>query len=152
MKFPFLPRSLRWIGYALFIPGLTLGILWGYAGFKPEWLKFPVFAVYSSYLKTVTFGMTHTNLTDELAAVLLLSGLLWLAFTKERTEDPGTGLLRYKALFISVLINSVFLLFSIVFIFGIGFIDAMIINLFSQLGIYLVALRVLVVLKNIRNA
>jgi hypothetical protein len=144
MKLAFLPRSLRWIGYALFLPGLTLGILWGWAGFKPEWMSVRVFAVYSSYLRTVTMGMTRTNITDELAALLLLLGLLWLVFTKERNEGPETDHLRFRALALSLLLNSILLLFSILFIFGIGFIDVMIINLFSQLVIYLVAFRVMV--------
>ena len=144
MKFPFLPRSLRWTGYILFVPGFTLGILWGFAGFKPEWLKVPVFAVYSSYLKTVTFEMSRTNFTDELAAILMLTGLLWMVCTKEISESPETNLLRFKALIFSILLNSVFLLFGIVFIFGIGFIDVMIINLFSQLAVYLLAFRILV--------
>jgi hypothetical protein len=144
MKFPFLPYTFRWIGLVFFIPGLALAYLWGFAGFKPEWLSVPVFAVYSEYLKTVTFGMTKTNLADELAAILLLTGILWFICSKEKSENQQTDLLRYKALFLSVLINSAFLLFSIFFIFGIGFIDVMIINLFSQLFIYLLIFRFLV--------
>jgi hypothetical protein len=143
MKFPCLPYSLRWIGYLLIIPGLALGYLWGFSGFKPEWLNVPVFAVHSSYLKTVTFGMTRTNLADELAAFLLLTGALWLLCSKEKSENPETDHLRYKAFFISVLLNSGFLLFSMVFIFGIGFINIMILNLFSQLAFYLLIFRFL---------
>jgi hypothetical protein len=143
MKFPCLPYNLRWIGYALLIPGLVIGYLWGFAGFKPEWLNVPVFAVYSSYLKTVTFGLTKTNLSDELACILLLTGGVWLVCSKEKTESPETYLLRYKALYFSVLLNSAFLLFSIIFIYGIGFIDVMIINLFSQLTFYLLIFRFL---------
>ena len=143
MKFPFFPHSLRWIGYILFIPGLTLGFLWGFAGFNPGWLKVPVFAVYSSYLKTVTFGMTRTNLTDELTCILLLTGTLWLICSREKVESPELDLLRYKAFFFSVLLNSLFLLFSVLFIFGIGFINVMIINMFSQLVFYLVVFRFL---------
>jgi hypothetical protein len=143
MKFPCLPCSLKWIGYFLLIPGLVLAYFWGFGGFKPEWLNVPVFAVYSSYIKTITFGMTRTNLTDELAGVLLLTGALWLVCSKEKTESTDIDLLRYKAFFISVLLNSGFLLFSILFIFGIGFINIMIINLFSQLAFYLLIFRFL---------
>jgi hypothetical protein len=145
MKFPCFPYSLRWIGYILIVPGLALGYLWSFSGFKPEWLSIPVFAVYSSYIKTVTFNMTRTNLTDELAAVLLLTGALWLVCSKEKTESPEIDVLRYKAFFFSVLLNSCFLLFSILFIFGIGFINIMIINLFSQLAFYLLIFRILMI-------
>jgi hypothetical protein len=144
MKFPFLPYSFRFAGFVLFIPGLALGYLWGFAGFKPEWLSVPVFAVYSEYLKTVILGMTKTNLADELAGILLLTGTLWFVCSKEKSESTTLDLLRYKALLLSVLINSAFLLFSILFIFGIGFIDVMIINLFSQLFLYLLVFRFLV--------
>jgi hypothetical protein len=143
MKFPCFPYSLRWIGYILIIPGLALGYLWSFSGFKPEWLSVPVFAVYSSYIKTVTFSMTRTNLSDELACILLLAGGLWLVCSKGKTENPEIDLLRYKAFLFSVLLNSGFLLFSILFIYGIGFIDVMIINLFSQLTFYLLIFRFL---------
>ena len=143
MKFPCFPYSLRWIGYILIVPGLACGYLWGFSGFKPEWLSVPVFAVYSFYIKTVTFSMTRTNLTDELAGVLLLTGALWLVCSKEKTESLEIDLLRYKAFLFSVLLNSGFLLFSILFIYGIGFIDVMIINLFSQLTFYLLIFRFL---------
>lgn len=87
--------------------------------------------------------MTRTNLTDELAGILLLTGALWLVCSKEKTESPEIDLLRYKAFFFSVLLNSCFLLFSILFIFGIGFINIMIINLFSQLAFYILIFRIL---------
>jgi uncharacterized membrane protein (DUF485 family) len=128
----------------LLVPGLALGYFWGFAGFKPEWLSVPVFAVYSQYLKTVTFAMSRTNLADELAGILILAGALWLFCTKEKHETPQTELLRYKALFYSVILNSVFLLFGILFIFGIGFIDLLIVNLFSQLIFFLVIFRILI--------
>lgn len=87
--------------------------------------------------------MTRTNLSDELACILLLAGGLWLVCSKEKTESPEIDLLRYKAFLFSVLLNSGFLLFSILFIYGIGFIDVMIINLFSQLTFYLLIFRFL---------
>jgi len=87
--------------------------------------------------------MTRTNLTDELASVLLLAGALWLLCSKEKSESSEIDQLRYKAFFFSVLLNSGFLLFSILFIFGIGFINIMIINLFSQLAFYLLIFRFL---------
>jgi len=87
--------------------------------------------------------MTQTNLADELAFIFTLAGLLWLVCSREKKEGPETDTLRYKALVYSVLINSGFLLFSVLFIFGIGFIHVMIVNLFSQVVFYLVIFRIL---------
>ena len=143
MKFPFIPHSWRWPAWPVLAGGLALGFLWGFARYKPDYLNIPVFAVYSSYLKKVVFGMTQTNLADELAFIFTLAGLLWLVCSRETKEGPETDTLRYKALVYSVLINSGFLLFSALFIFGIGFIHVMIVNLFSQVVFYLVIFRIL---------
>lgn len=143
MTFPFIPNSKRWPAWLFLAGGGALGVLWGFARFKPDYLNVPVFAVYSSYLKKVVFGMSQTNLADELAFILILAGLIWLVCSWEKKEGPETDMLRYKALVYSVLINSGFLLFSALFIFGIGFITVMIVNLFSQLAIYLVVFRIL---------
>jgi hypothetical protein len=151
MKFPCLPTRLRWIGIALIAAGSVLGYFWGFAGFKPEWMSFHVFAVYSSYLKTVTFGMTKTNLTDELACFLLLTGSLWLICTKEKEESLDIDRIRYKALISSILLNFVFLLFSIFFIFGIGFLEILIINMFTQPVFYLLVFWLLMWRKNKKN-
>jgi hypothetical protein len=145
MTFPFLPHSSKWIGYIVLAPGIILGYLWSFAGFKPEWMSVPVFAVYSSYLKKVIFGMSRTNLSDELPAVLLLLGAIWLLCSRESDEGPEVVSIRYKAMIGSVLLNSGLLLFSILFVFGFGFINVMILNLFSQLFIYLILFRILLI-------
>jgi hypothetical protein len=143
MTFPFIPYSKRWPAWLFLAGGGVLGFLWGFERFKPDYLNVPVFAVYSSYLKKVVFGMSQTNVTDELALILILAGLLWLVCSREKKDGPETDILRYKALVYSVLFNSGFLLFSALFIFGIGFITVMIVNLFSQLVFYLVIFRIL---------
>lgn len=144
MGFPFIPYSGRWLAWLLLTAGLLLGFFWAFEGFKPEFLNIPVFAVYSAYLKKIVFNFTRTNFTDELACILLYGGLLWLIFSKEKSELPGLNTIRYKALFWSMLANSGFLLFSVLFIYGMGFISVMILNLFSQLVLYVVFFRVLV--------
>ena len=144
MSFPFIPHSWRWPAWVLLAAGLALGTLWGFYSFKPDYLNVPVFAVYSSYLKKVVFGLSRTNLADELSYILLLAGLMWLICTREKNEGPGLERTRYKSLLYSMLANTGFLLFSTVFIFGIGFIQVMILNLFSQPLLYIVVFRVMV--------
>lgn len=119
-----------------------LGGLWTFARFKPEFLKVPVFAVYSSFLKKTWFGLTQTNITDELAMLLILAGLFWLVFSKEKNETSGLDSLRLKALMWSVFANFLLLVFGILFFYGVGFIQVMILNLFSQPALYLVFFRI----------
>ena len=120
-----------------------LGGLWSFARFKPDFLNLPVFAIYSSFVKKTRFGISQTNATDEIALILILTGLWWLVFTKERTEKPEYDGLRLKAMFLSVACNTLFLLFGILFFFGIGFMQVMVAGLFSQPTLYLLIFRML---------
>lgn len=143
MQLPFLPASRRWAGYLSIAGGLVLGGLWSFARFKPDFLNLPVFAIYSSFVKKTRFGISQTNLTDEIAMILILAGLFWLVFSKEKTETPETDTLRLKAFLWSVFANTALLVFGILFFFGIGFLQVMVLGLFSQPTLYLMIFRIL---------
>jgi hypothetical protein len=98
----------------------------------------PVFAVYSSFLETKTFETFRTNVADEITLILILAGLSLIVFSKEKHEAEGMDALRLKALFMALILNNLFLLFSILFIFGTGFIAMLVLNIFSFVILYLV--------------
>jgi hypothetical protein len=130
-----LPFRMKPIGMALVILGLTgLGFyLW--TDFR---LILPVFAIYSSFLQTDIFKIVHTNITDELIIAVLLAGFILMVFSEEKTELRRYRLFRYRAWIKSVLINSAILLFSVIFVYGTGFIVILAVNLYSTFLIYLV--------------
>ncbi len=100
-------------------------------------LKIRVFAVYSSFFATKYFTSFKTNFLDELTLLLLVSGLALIVFTKERNETEGLNSFRLRAFLRALIANTVFLLISILFVYGSGFISILVVNIFSLFIFYL---------------
>lgn len=100
-------------------------------------LKISVFAIYSSFLATEYFTSFKTNFLDELTLLLLISGLALIVFTKEKNETEGLDFYRLRAFFRALIANTIFLLLSIIFVYGSGFIAILVVNIFSIFIFYL---------------
>jgi hypothetical protein len=134
--FLLLPRKLRVVGYLFTTLGIFLGIVRFYFGIKLKIFDIKVFAVYSKYFETNYFKIISNHFSEELTALLLLIGLFFIAFAKEKSEDNLLDQIRLKSLIITLYINTGFLIFSFLFIYGFVFINILVINLFSPLIIY----------------
>ncbi len=121
-------------GMVLAFAGTILAIIYIFFDFT---LKIKVFAVYSSFLATKYFTTFKTNIFDELTMLLLISGLALIAFTKEKNETEGLDLFRFRAFFRALVANTVFLLLSVIFVYGTGFIAILAVNIFSLFIFYL---------------
>ena len=130
-----LPFQWKLAGIVLTIAGTISALFYSLFDFH---YKMPVFAVYSSFLETKTFATFRTNVADEITLILILAGLSLIVFSKEKHEAAGMDALRLKALFMALILNILFLLFSILFIFGTGFIAMLVLNIFSFVILYLV--------------
>lgn len=130
----FLPYQWKLAGIVLALTGTLSAIIYMIFDYK---FKMPVFAFYSSYLETKIFESFRTNVADELTLILILAGLSLIVFSREKKEHEGMDAMRLKALFRALIVNNLFLLFSIMFIFGTGFIAVLVFNVFSFLLIYL---------------
>lgn len=135
MKKFLLPFQWKLAGIVLAIAGTISALFYSLFDFK---YKMPVFALYSSFLETKTFATFRTNVADEITLILLLAGLSLMVFSKEKFEKEGMDALRFKAFMMALIINNLFLLFSILFIFGTGFIAMLVLNIFSFLILYIV--------------
>jgi hypothetical protein len=86
------------------------------------------------------FGPSNKPITlvllDELISITLLSGLILLAFSKEKVEDEWIQRVRLDSLQWAVLINSVLLIAFIVFTHGLPFFNVMVYNMFTPLLIF----------------
>ncbi|HRW70443.1 hypothetical protein, partial [Lentimicrobium sp.] len=60
-----------------------------------------------------------------------------VAFSKEKNEQQGFDLIRLKAMFRAVLVNTAFLILSVLFIYGSGFMAVLVANLFTFFVLYL---------------
>lgn len=134
MKKLLLPYPVKFAGLFLTFAGLLLGVAYLWLGFR---FSMPVFAIFSSFLETKTFVTFNTNFADELTMLLLFTGLSLIVFSKEKIESEYLDATRGKAMVKALLYNNILLFFSILFIYGSGFIGMLVINLFSCSLFYL---------------
>lgn len=138
MRIGFLPFFFKFIGAVFLLTGAVMAYYVLALNFKPDYLDSPVFAIYSAYVEKTIFGMTYTNLADELALVMPLIGLAFIAFSRHRKEAPEFEIIRRKALVTVFIINTVLLVILNLLVFGTGFIAILLLNLYAPLLIYLV--------------
>lgn len=137
MRIGFLPFYFKFIGLVFLLVGIGMSYLVLANNFKPEWLDIPVFAIYSAYVEKTIFGMTYTNLADEIALLLPLIGLAFIIFSKQKKETPEVEIIRKKALILAFVMNTGLLIMLNLLVFGTGFVGLLLLNLYSQLAIYL---------------
>jgi hypothetical protein len=118
MKSKFLlPHRFKLIGWILFIPSFILGISNLHFNFEFDFAG---------------------DLTDEIAASVLMVALLCLVFSKEKMEDEYIQYLRSESLKIAVLVNYLILLASIIFVYNEPFLYFMVYNMFTVLIFFLI--------------
>lgn len=137
VNIPLLPYRYKIAGVVLSAIGFVLGIMNFYFGFKPDFLDIHVFAVFSKYFQSNYFSVIENNIIEELTGVCIICGLSIIALSKEKYENDTLNFIRLKSFIYAVYTNTVFLLFSLFFIYGLGFVFIMILNLFSVPLIYI---------------
>ena len=130
-----LPYKFKWVGTVLVCLGMVGLVFYIWFDFR---LILPVLAVVSSFLETKTFIILQTNVADELILLSFLAGFFFLIFSKEKTETVYLDQLRARAFSKAVVANMVLLLFSILFVYGNGFMAIILLNLFSVFIFYLI--------------
>lgn len=138
-----LPKKLKPLGWILIILGSALGTIRFYFGIKPEFLNVKVFAIYSKYFETSYFKIISNHISEEITALFFLVGLFLISFTEEKIENDDVAGIRLKSLLITFFINTVFLMLSFLFVYGFGFINILVINVFSPFIIYFIVFRLL---------
>ncbi len=110
------------IGWFILIPSVILGAIYLFTEFSPSFLDFKVpvlntsdFPIAPPSDKWIT--MTNNNFMNEIIGIFLLIGAVFVAFSKEETEDEFISEIRLKSLVWAVYFNSALLLFSILFIY-----------------------------------
>jgi hypothetical protein len=122
-------------GIVMLLAATALTIFYFTMNFR---FSIPVFAVFSSFLETKFFTVFTTNFADELILLLFLFGFYLVAFSKEKNEKEFYQQLRVDAFIQAVKYSAAFLLFSILFIYGNGFITMLVINMYAIFVFYLV--------------
>lgn len=135
-----LPYRYKIPGYLMILTGLVFAVLYMTVKFRFE---IPVFALVSSYIETKYLTTFNTNFSDESAFLLLLSGFALVVFSKEKNESDLMMPIRIKSLARAVIANIGLMIFSVLFIYGSGFIGIIIINVFLPFILYILFLNIL---------
>lgn len=132
------PRRLRPVGLLLALCGAGLAVARFRYGVKPAFLDGTTFAVRSTYLETRSFALITNNLTDELAALLVLVGLMLLAVATDRDPDPAKRARRLHAWRLTGWVHAGLAAAAVIFLFGLAFSTALLAFLFTPLLTYVV--------------
>lgn len=142
--FPILfPNWCRRLGFVFILSGSIVSFLIYVLDRKPAFLNIKVFAVFSYYFEKKYFSFIQNDAGEEIIIILILVGLLLVSFSKLKAESELTAMIRIKAIFLSVYINTFFLVLSAAFIYGMGFMAITVINCFSLLLINLFVFQVI---------
>lgn len=99
-----------------------------------------VFAIAESALFSGTkyFAVTDNNILDEIASILLILGALFIAFSKEKSEDEFIAKIRVESLVWATYVNYAILLLAVLFIYDLSFLWVFVFNMFTLLLFFLV--------------
>lgn len=137
------PHRFRLIGWLIFVPSAALGLATLYADLSVDWLEFDLV---NRYVKLTSGSLMATqNLTDEVAALGVIAGLLLIAFSREKVEDEMMGQLRLEALQWSVYANYIILAIAILTVYDTAFFNVMVYNMFTILLVFIGRFRWLIV-------
>ncbi|GAA4415155.1 hypothetical protein GCM10023187_45390 [Nibrella viscosa] len=132
------PHRFRLIGWLILIPSVALGLAYMYAEFHFEFLTLSI-----AKGKGFLGSDLAINLTDEVAALGVIAGLLMIGFSKETIEDEMVSQMRLEALQWSIYVNYIVLAIAILFVHGERFFDVLIYNMFTMLIVFVIRFNML---------
>lgn len=138
-----LPNQFKKVGWIILIPSTLLGLYVIISDNTFDFLNVRVFTIYNkSFLfdssETVRFGFIGHNLTNTVAGVLFIVGAMFVAFSREKSEDEFIAKIRLESLLWATYINYAILLFCFLFFYEYEFLYVMIFNMFTILVIFII--------------
>lgn len=124
------PRYFRVIGLILVLLSLALFVAWSTYHFQFGFLQ-------TGPARTQGLNFEDHNLTNELIAIGMLTGLLFIAFARERTEDERTTLLRLQSLQVSQYLSYLLFALSLFVVNGLAFVSVMLFLPFTFLAVFI---------------
>lgn len=134
------PNKFKKIGWFILIPSAIIGLGTFICGYEPNFLNFNVPAIFIDefFGDKQLFGMVNNNILNEIFGILIIISSLFVAFSKERSEDEYISKIRLESLVWAVYVNYGILLFSFLFIFDFSFLWIMIFNMFTVLLFFII--------------
>lgn len=143
-----LPNRYKVIGWCLTLPSFVIIMLYMYIDFSFPFLNYSSGKKDNLFNGETLFNLSTNNFTDEIFGVLLITGLLLVAFSREKHEDERILKLRLESLLWAVLINSILVMLAIVLIYGSMFLQVMVYNMCTTLIIFIARFNYLMYREN----
>lgn len=146
------PHQFRLIGWIIFVPSAILGLAAMY--YELDIISLIKEILFDTKPPTGTltlegfFSAGSQNMTDEIAAIGVILGLLLIAFSREKVEDEMIGQLRLEALQWSVYANYIILAIAILTLYDNAFFNVMVYNMFTVLVVFILRFRWLIYRSN----
>lgn len=135
-----LPVSYKKVGWFMFIPFLLWGI--SYLVFGEELIAIGgsnAPALFDGFSDTQFLTMTkNDSWTDEIIVIGLTIAMLFIGFSREKDEDECIATVRMKALVWAIMVNSILLIAGTLLIYGMPYLNFMVIFMFSLLGLFII--------------
>lgn len=133
------PNRFKKVGWFLFVPSIILGILL-ITGLEINFFNVRVFAIAADpkLLTTKFFTITENNILDEIIGIFLIIGALFIAFSKEKSEDEFIAKIRLESLVWATYVNYAILILTIVFIYDLSFFFVLVLNMFTMLIFFVI--------------
>jgi len=135
-----LPNRYKLIGWMITIPSFLLMLAVLHGDFAFQFLTYSSDAddLHRLFFSGTLFSLHSNNFTDEIGGILLIVGLLFTAFSKEKDEDERIAALRLESLLWAVLINSILLILAMIFLYNGLFLHAMAYNICTTLILFII--------------
>jgi hypothetical protein len=136
-----LPETWQVPGWVLLIIGSLGGLFTLFTEQVLEWhITMPAFFVIGGPLSPADtgafLGWTTTEVTDEIAGLMVIAGGLIVGLCRQAREDEFIAFLRLRALIWALIINYGLLVFFMVFTYDFTFYWVMVIGMFSMLLLF----------------
>lgn len=131
-----LPNKFKLPGWILFSIGIISGLWIMLSEYESDLLTLNVFSIYSDSIfgdNNGFFKIIENSIMDEVIAIAIIIGGLFVAFSKEKIEDEFTNKLRMDSLVWAIIFNYAVLLITILFVYDFTFFDVLVFNMFTPL-------------------
>ena len=136
MKTRFLfSQQYKSVGWFLLIVGILLGIILMLNDFEYPTIEMPVYPLIGEHdvFSKPPLEWSKNNIIDEIAAILIIIGGIFVSFSKTKDEDEYISKIRMESLIWATYVNYIVLLVAILFVFDLTFFNVMICNMFTIL-------------------
>lgn len=132
-----LPYKFKALGWVLFILGIVGGLYVLTTNYEQDILSTNVLSIYKGESlfgkESGFFKIVKNDILDEIVALFIIVGGMFVTFSREKVEDEFIYKLRKDSLVWAVIFNYSVLLIAILFVYDFAFFDVLVFNMFTPL-------------------